>query len=209
MHVIHTTGTTRPDGRILDNYRAALVLHERLVPYIRAAAATAARSGLPIMRPLCLVDPGDPEGWSIADSYMFGPSLWVAPVLEEGATERRTYLPRGEWFDWWTGESLSGGCWIDADAPLERIPLWVRAGSLLVTYPADDVARGLGDEDPARPLEATLWGEPRLGHAAFHLADGTRIAWRGGEWSVTPQRPVVTESRHEAADWLGDSRHRD
>ena len=124
------------DGQVLDDYREAVLLHERLVPYIRAAAATAARSGLPIMRPLCLVDPEDPEGWAIPDSYMFGPSLWVAPVLEEGATERRTYLPRGDWFDWWTGERLAGGRWIDADAPLDRIPLWVRAGSLLVTYPA-------------------------------------------------------------------------
>ena len=59
------------------------------------------------MRPLCLVDPEDPEGWAIPDSYLLGPSLWVAPVLEEGATERRTYLPRGEWFDWWTRRARS------------------------------------------------------------------------------------------------------
>ena len=153
------------------------------MPYIRAAAATAARSGLPIMRPLCLVDPEDPEGWAIPDAYMFGPSLWVAPVLEEGATERRTYLPRGEWLDWWTGEPLEGGRWIDADAPLDRIPLWVRDGSLIVTYPRDEVARGLGEEDPSRPLEATLWGTPPLGHLSAHLADGTRI-------SLAPRRFV-------------------
>ena len=178
------------EERILDLYRDAVLLHERLVPYIRAAAATAARTGLPIMRPLCLVDPADPEGWSIADSYFFGPSLWVAPVMEQGAGQRRTYLPRGNWIDWWSGERLEGGRWIDAEAPLERIPLWVRAGSLVVTYPADDISRGLGDEDPTRPLETTLWGEPPLGHTAAHLADGTRIAWRCGEWSVSPERPV-------------------
>ena len=178
------------DGQVLDDYREAVLLHERLVPYIRAAAATAARSGLPIMRPLCLVDPEDPEGWAIPDSYMFGPSLWVAPVLEEGATERRTYLPRGEWFDWWTGERLAGGRWIDADAPLDRIPLWVRAGSLMVTYSGDEVARGLGEEDPARPLEATLWGDPVLGHVSARLADGTHIGWRRGSWSVSPDRAI-------------------
>lgn len=178
------------NAKVLDDYREAVLLHERLVPYIRAAAATAARSGLPIMRPLCLIDPEDPEGWSIADSYMLGPALWVAPVLEEGATERRTYLPRGEWLDWWTGERLEGGRWIDAEAPLNRIPVWVRAGSLLVTYPADEVARGLGEEDAMRPLEVALWGEPALGHAGARLADGTGIAWRHGEWSVSPDRPV-------------------
>jgi alpha-glucosidase (family GH31 glycosyl hydrolase) len=183
------------DRRILDLYREAVLLHERLVPYIRAAAATARRSGLPIMRPLCLSDPGDPEGWAIADSYQFGPALWVAPVLDEGIAERRTYLPRGDWIDWWSGEPVGGGRWIEARAPLERIPLWVRAGSIVVTYPEAEVRRGLGEEDPERPLEATLWGEPRVGHAAARLADGTRISWRGGEWTVEPGRSVAFERR--------------
>jgi alpha-glucosidase (family GH31 glycosyl hydrolase) len=183
------------DGRVLDLYREAVLLHERLVPYIRAAAATARRSGLPIMRPLCLADPGDPEGWAIADSFFLGPALWVAPVLDEGTTKRRTYLPRGEWIDWWSGERIQGGDWIEADAPLQRIPLWVRAGSIVVTYPESEVTRGLGEDDSRRSLEATLWGEPRLGHAAVRLADGTRISWRGGEWTVEPERPVAFERR--------------
>ena len=182
------------DGQVLDDYREAVLLHERLVPYIRAAAATAARSGLPIMRPLCLVDPEDPEGWAIADSYMFGPSLWVAPVLEEGATERRTYLPRGEWFDWWTGERTSGGRWIDANAPLDRIPLWVRAGSLVVTYPSDEVARVSAKRTRPVPLEATLWGEPALGYTSARLADGTHLAWRRRRMVRRSQRPPVSRS---------------
>jgi alpha-glucosidase (family GH31 glycosyl hydrolase) len=182
------------DGTVLDLYREAILLHERLVPYIRAAAGTAGRTGLPIMRPLCLVDPEDPEGWAIPDSYFLGPSLWVAPVLEEGATDRRTYLPRGEWIDWWTGQHTEGGRWLHVEAPLERIPLWVRAGSLLVTYPIDEVARGLGEEDEARPLEATLWGQPALGHVSARLADGTKIGWRGGRLTVTPDRPVTFNS---------------
>jgi alpha-glucosidase (family GH31 glycosyl hydrolase) len=179
------------DATVLEHYRDAVLIHERLVPYIRAAAATAARSGLPIMRPLCLVDPKDPEGWAISDSYFLGPSLWVAPVLDQGATERRTYLPRGEWLDWWTKESIEGGRWIDAEAPLERIPIWVRSGSLIVTYPAEQVARGLGEEDASRPLEAILWGEPPLGHVSARLADGTKIGCRKGAWWVTPERPAT------------------
>jgi alpha-glucosidase (family GH31 glycosyl hydrolase) len=179
------------DAQVLELYRESVLLHERLVPYIRAAAATAARSGLPIIRPLCLVDPEDPEGWAIPDSYFLGPSLWVSPVLEEGATERRTYLPRGDWICWWTGERSEGGRWIDVEAPLERIPLWVRSGSLLITYPISEVTRGLGEEDPDRPLEATIWGRPRLGHVAARLADGTKIGWRRGSWSVTPDRRVT------------------
>ena len=99
----------RYDAETLRIYRALVLLHERLVPYIRAAAATAARSGLPIVRPLCLTDPEDQHGWTIDDAYGFGPALWVAPVLAQGARERRVYLPRGEWLDFWTGEPQTGG----------------------------------------------------------------------------------------------------
>ena len=181
-------------------YRQAVLVPEGPVPYIRAAPATAARTGLPVIRPLCLVDPDDPEGWAIPDSYMLGPSLWVAPVLEECASTRRTYLPRGEWVCWWTQQHIEGGQWIDAEAPLDRIPLWVRVGSLTVTYPAEVVARGLGEEDASKPLEATLWGEPPLGHTAVRLADGTKIGWREGRLSVTPSRPVAFEAKTISSD---------
>jgi len=68
----------------------------------------------------------------------------------------------------------------------------VRAGAIVVTYPAAQVARGLGDTPEAeRPLVATLWGEPRCGRALARLADGTRIAWRRGRWSVAPEREVT------------------
>jgi len=172
-------------------YSDLVLLHERLVPYVRAAAATAARTGLPIVRPLCLTDPGDPRGWRIADAYGYGPALWVAPVLEDGAREREVALPRGEWVDFWTGEAVTGGRSLRVDAPLHRIPVWVRRGSILVTYPAGDVATGLGDADErVRPLEATLWGTPRLGRAAVRLADDTRVRWHRGRWSVDPPRDV-------------------
>jgi alpha-glucosidase (family GH31 glycosyl hydrolase) len=159
--------------------------HEQLVPYVRAAAATARRTGLPIIRPLCLTDPRDSRGWSIGDAYGYGPALWVAPVLDEGAVEREVVLPRGTWVETWSGRVVAGGSEVVVEAPLERIPVWVRRGSIVVTYPASHVARGLGDTPEAeRPLVATLWGTPRLGSCAVRLADGTRIAWRRGSWSV-------------------------
>ncbi len=178
--------------RVLDLYREYVLLHEQLVPYVRAAAATAARTGLPIIRPLCLIDPSDPRGWSIADAYGFGPALWVAPVLEDEAREREVPLPRGEWIETWSGRRVhGGGPDVLVQAPLERIPVWVRAGSIVVTYPATHVAHGLGDvPESERPLVATLWGEPRLGHASARLADGTRITWRRGRWSVSSERKV-------------------
>ena len=65
-----------------------------------------------------------------------------------------------------------------------------------MTYPAAHVAAGLGDTpEHERPLEATLWGEPPLGHAAVRLADGTKIAWRRGRWSVDRERDVTFAER--------------
>ena len=81
-------------------------------------------------------------------------------------------------------------------APRSTIPVWVRRGSIVVTYPAAHVAAGLGDTPEAeRPLEATLWGEPALGRAQARLADGTKIAWRRGTWSVDRPRDVVFRER--------------
>jgi alpha-glucosidase (family GH31 glycosyl hydrolase) len=181
------------DAETLRLYREYVLLHERLVPYVRAAAATAARCGLPVIRPLALLDAADARGWAVADAYGYGPSLWVAPVLEAGAREREVDLPRGDWIDFWTGEEIAGGGEVLARAPLGRIPVWVRRGALIVTYPADHVAAGLGDTPEAeRPLEVTLWGEPACGRAAARLADGTVVRWVGGEWSATPQRRLTT-----------------
>jgi hypothetical protein len=75
-------------------------------------------------------------------------------------------------------------------APLHRIPVWVRAGSIVVTYPAEHVAAGLGDTpELERPLVATLWGTPRLGRTATRLADGTKLSWSAGRWWVDGAGP--------------------
>jgi alpha-glucosidase (family GH31 glycosyl hydrolase) len=184
------------DDRTLDIYRAYVLLHERLVPYVRAAAATAGRAGLPIIRPLHLLDRADERGWTIADAYGYGPALWVAPVLDEGARSREVALPRGDWIEAWSGARVRGGGEVLAPAPRSTIPVWVRSGSIIVTYPADHVATGLGDTpEGGRPLEATLWGEPPLGRATARLADGTTISWRRGRWSVDRERDVTFDER--------------
>jgi alpha-glucosidase (family GH31 glycosyl hydrolase) len=171
--------------RVLDLYRGCVLLHEQLLPYVRAAALTAARTGLPIIRPLCLIDPGDARGWSITDAYGFGPALWVAPVLDEGAREREVALPRGNWIETWSGQRVRGGGEVIVPAPLDRIPVWVREDSIVITHPPAHVASGLGDVPPSgRRLVATLWGSPPLGRTAVRLADGTVIGWRAGRWMV-------------------------
>ena len=72
----------------------------------------------------------------------------------------------------------------------------MRAGSIVVTYPAEHVAAGLGDAvESERPLQATLWGRPRLGHAAARLADGSTISWRAGQWHLPEGRDVTVVTR--------------
>jgi len=112
--------------------RELLFLRERLQPYIMELMRQAHEDGTPPMRPLFYDFPADATCWEVEDQFMFGPDLLVAPVLFEGARSRRVYLPTGsDWRDAWTDEELAGGQWIEADAPLERIPLYVRAGKTL------------------------------------------------------------------------------
>ena len=149
------------DPETLALYRGYVLLHEMLNPYVRAAAASAARGGPPIVRPASLLDPG---GWEVADAFGFGPALWVAPVVEEGAREREAWLPPGEWIEAWSGGACAAGARCRRRRRCTPIPVWVRAGAIVVTHPAAAVRAGLGEGDA--PLHATLWGEPRCGRAA-------------------------------------------
>jgi len=109
-----------------------LFLRERLRPYIMAHMRLAQTKGTPLMRPLLLEFPEDPECWKVADAFMFGPDLLVAPVVHQGARSRSVYLPAGTtWVDVWTEKKMDGGQWLTANAPLERIPLFLRGDARL------------------------------------------------------------------------------
>ncbi len=184
------------DHETLAHFRGAVLLHEMLVPYVRAAARTAARSGLPITRPLSLLDPGDDEGWATPDAFGYGPSLLVAPVVEESAEERTVRLPAGHWIAAWSGERFAGRQTVTVPAPLGRVPVWVREGAIVVSHPAEHVARGLGSTpDAEAPYVATLWGTPRHGRALAHLPDGSPVRWVRGRWELPEGRDVTTVER--------------
>lgn len=117
-------------------FRQYSVLHMSLFPYLYAAAQESARDGMPIMRALVLENQDDERARATRDEYYFGPDLLVAPVLSD-STQRAVYLPPGDWLDYWTGAALQGGQTIAADAPLARIPLYVRAGAILPKIPDD------------------------------------------------------------------------
>jgi alpha-D-xyloside xylohydrolase len=109
-----------------------LALRERMKPYVLEQMALAASDGVPPMRPVWFDFPDDPEAWAVEDQFCFGPSVLVAPVTELGARSRRVYLPAGAtWTDPWTRQTVAGGSWLDAEAPLERIPVYLRDGAQL------------------------------------------------------------------------------
>ncbi len=107
--------------------RKYLELRYRLLPYLYSVVREGCLTGLPIIRALWLHDPDDREGRSRGDEFLWGPNLLVAPVTEKGATTRRLYLPRGRWYDFWTGESVEGGREISRAVDLATIPA-VRPG---------------------------------------------------------------------------------
>ncbi len=128
--------------------RALLELRMRLVPYLEGEALALAPLGQPVARALVLDFPGDRTAVGIDDQYGFGRALLVAPILD--ATDRRAvWLPAGTWVDFWTGERVAGGRWLEVQAGLDRIPVWARGGSVV---PLGPVVQHTGEATDA-PLE--------------------------------------------------------
>ena len=109
-----------------------LKLRYALMPYLYSLGKRTYDTGAPFMRALFMDFPDDPRVLGIGDEYMFGPALLVAPVTEQGVQSREVYLPAGsDWYNYWTNERVTGGRTIRVAAPIDTIPLFVRAGSIL------------------------------------------------------------------------------
>lgn len=121
-----------------DNYeilKKYLFIRERLRPYIRECMKAASETGAPVMRPLFYDFPEDKKSWGVEDSYMFGPDLLISPVMEAGVTQREIYLPEGtDWKDAYTGEVYKGGQTVTVPAPIDIIPVMIRAGKDYPVY---------------------------------------------------------------------------
>jgi len=171
-------------------------LRYRLLPYTYTLAWQAHTRGLPLMRPLVLNYPDDPRTWTLDHQYLWGDDLLVAPVTREGATAWPVYLPRGAWFDFWTGERYEGGRGVTIPAPLDRLPLLARAGAIL---PLGPVMQHTGEH----PLdEITLQIYPD-GASRFELYedDGRTNGYRRGQYALTP---IACETRRrEVAVHIG------
>ncbi len=126
-----------PDGSEVQNSMIRYDrLRYRLLPYIYTLAGDTYHRGGTIMRPLVMDFPDDPNVRGVGEEYLFGPAFLVAPVTAFGARMWNVYLPAGAlWYDFYTGRAYDGGRTLAADAPLARMPLFVRAGSIVPTGP--------------------------------------------------------------------------
>lgn len=129
-------------------------LRYRLLPYIYSLAWQTTSAGYTPMRALVMDFRNDVRAANIGDQFMLGPAILVNPVTEPSTQSRRLYLPQAQWYDFWMGTSLQGGRTLEAPAPLDRIPLYVRAGSILPLGPDEQWAT----QKPADPLELRVYG---------------------------------------------------
>jgi alpha-glucosidase (family GH31 glycosyl hydrolase) len=192
------------DDDQIGNWRRYAKLHTRLYPYLEAADRVYRRTGMPIMRHLALAFPNDERSLVREDEYLFGPDLLAAPVFEPGATERDLYLPPGRWVDFWRSVAyrekrgglrvrrarvIAGGHEDTLPAPLDELPLMVRAGAVLPLLPADvDTLASYGPGADAVPLSRR---RGRLDLIAFP----SRGRWRGTFFRGEKLRSVVRRKR--------------
>jgi alpha-D-xyloside xylohydrolase len=196
-------------------FRRYAKLRYSLMPYVWSEAHHAVSSSTPMLRPLVLDWQDDPTTAHIDDQFCFGRALLVAPIVDEGM-RRKVYLPQGQWYDYWTDalmDCMQGGRWLDVQANLEELPLFVRGGSLLATcadaphtgaqdwgrltldiYDGPDFQQTLVDKDGtltevsyAQGQISVQGGAPRHYIVRLHSPQGLRSA----QVSTTDASPVV------------------
>ena len=162
---------------ILEKY---LRLRYQLMPYIYSLGYSTHKTGAPFMRGLFMDFGADPNVANIGDEYMFGPALLIAPVTDQGVTRRNVYLPAGtDWFNYWTNERVHGGQTISVDAPIDTLPIFVRAGSIL---PLGEPVESTNEEQKIATLRVYPGAD-----ADFDLYrdDGNTYAYEQGKFDLT------------------------
>jgi alpha-glucosidase/alpha-D-xyloside xylohydrolase len=158
--------------------RKYLNLRYQLLPYLYSTVAETHETGLPIMRALWIYYPQDPKATETDDVYMWGTSILVAPVIEKGAVQRKTYLPQGQWWDFWTQTEIEGGKDVVRDVDLETMPLYVKAGSILPMGPV----RQYADQKVTEPLTLRVYPGSD-GNFSLYEDDGISYSYEHGDFT--------------------------
>jgi len=159
--ILRVHGTRKPDENELWSYgpeaQEILVnfdrLRYRMLPYIYSLAWRTTSQNYTPMRPLVMDFRGDERAENIGDQFMFGPAFLVNPVTEPAASTRPVYLPKARWYDFWTGSLLEGGTMINAVTPLQHVPVFVKAGSIVPFGPDQEWST----QKPADPIELRIY----------------------------------------------------
>ncbi len=180
-HTAHSTKDQEPwvDGEpYLSANRSAIEWRYRLLPYLYTAMWQCAQHGHPIARPLFWAFPDDERCSELEDQFLCGDALLVAPVCYPGATSRQVYLPDGDWFDFWTDTLHHGPGKVTTSALLDRIPLFVRAGSVLPMWPLVQHT-----DQPAQQLILHVY--PGRQSSWLYEDDGHSMAYQRDQYRVT------------------------
>ena len=177
------------------NAKAAIELKYKLIPYIYTYSREAHDTGLPILRPMFMEYPADTETFGTDHQFMYGRELLIAPVVKKGAVTKNLYLPEGNWIDYndkrtaYTGEQ-----WITVNTPLDRIPLFVKAGSIIPTMP---VMQYIGERE-VYPVTFEVF-PAHTGKVTFELYedDGENLGYLRDEFMKTPVGFTTTASGYE------------
>jgi alpha-glucosidase len=163
--------------------RRYLELRYRLLPYLTTLFHEAATTGAPMMRPLFWHYLDDQATWEIEDQFLLGRDLLAAPIYQPNTTTRRVYLPAGEWASFWSGERFHGPGWMSVRAPLDELPLFVRAGAFLPLGPVMQHTA----ERSTDPLTLALWVPAADGRdtSTLYEDDGLTTGYRNGVFSLT------------------------
>lgn len=179
----YTGGAADPDPKELHNDKVEpiikkyLELRYRLLPYTYTIARECCDTGLPMMRALWLHHHDDPNAIARGDEFLWGRDLLVSPVVEQGATSRRLYLPKGSWFDFWTEQRVEGGREIERPVDLETMPLHARAGAIIPMGPVKQYV----DEPVDAPLSVTIYPGAN-GAFTVYEDDGRSFAHKRGDF---------------------------
>jgi alpha-D-xyloside xylohydrolase len=185
---IFRTHGDRPHNEIwtFDRIEPVLLTYDRLryrmMPYIYSLAWKVTHEDYTMQRPLVMDWRTDHRVRNIGDEYMFGPAFLVSPVWKEGARNREVYLPASAaWYDFWTGEKVKGGQELEVDAPLDRLPLFIRAGSVVPLGPEIEYV----GQKPDAPIEVRIY---RGADGTFNLyeEEGDSYRYEHGAYSVIP-----------------------
>lgn len=184
-HTVINTPNQEPwsfGDQVEDISRTYINLRYQLMPYIYNTFKQSSETGVPIMRPMFMEFQEDPECYQDQNSlqYFFGEDLLVTPVTQMGGTFRKVYLPIGRWTDFWSEEIYEGGQYVIVEAPLERLPLFVRDGAIIFSR---DAQQFIGEKLMTQ-LIVDIYPEP-MSKRTLYEDDGASFDYEKGSFSKT------------------------